>query len=70
MDDFLRQRCKGWSPGSKPEVSATGLDNDEGAGLAEYALLLLLIAIVCVGALTALGTTIAGAFNTAQGMFN
>jgi len=46
------------------------LVDEDGAGLAEYALLLLLIAIVCVGALTTLGTTISGAYNTAVGMFN
>jgi len=51
------------------KLAATLID-DEGAGLAEYALLLLLIAIVCIGALTALGTTISGAYNTAVGMFN
>ena len=45
------------------------LNEDRGAGLAEYALLLLLIAIVCVGALTGLGGTISGAFNQANGMF-
>ena len=46
------------------------LAGDEGAGLAEYALLLLLIAMVCVVALTTLGTTISSAYNTAVGMFN
>ena len=37
---------------------------EEGAGLAEYALLLVLIAIVCVTTLTLLGTTISAAFTT------
>ncbi len=36
---------------------------EEGAGLAEYALLLFLIAVVCVVALTTLGTTISGVYN-------
>jgi pilus assembly protein Flp/PilA len=35
---------------------------EEGAGLAEYALLLLLIALVCIGLLTTLGGTISGVF--------
>lgn len=46
------------------------LTGDDGAGLAEYALLLLLVAIVCVTALTTLGTTISAAYNTAVGIFN
>ncbi len=36
---------------------------EEGAGLAEYALLLFLIAVVCVVALTTLGNTISGVYN-------
>lgn len=55
---------------SAVRTKAASLTGEEGAGLAEYALLLLLIAIVCVAALTALGTTISGAYNTAVGMFN
>lgn len=42
---------------------------ERGAGLAEYALLLLLVALVCIGALTVLGTTVSGVLNTATGMF-
>ncbi|HEX5418318.1 MAG TPA: Flp family type IVb pilin [Chloroflexota bacterium] len=33
-------------------------DPEEGQGLAEYALILLLIAIVCITALTFIGTTV------------
>ena len=40
---------------------------EEGAGLAEYALLLFLIAVVCVGVLTTLGTTISGVFTNITG---
>lgn len=40
---------------------------ERGAGLAEYALLLFLIAVACVAALTTLGTTIAGVFTTING---
>jgi Flp pilus assembly pilin Flp len=42
---------------------------ERGAGLAEYALLLSLIAIVCVVAVTTLGTTIATALGVAAGIF-
>jgi len=46
---------------------ATKTDDQRGAGLAEYALLLVLIAVACVLALTTLGTTISGVFNTITG---
>ena len=47
------------------------LKKEEGAGLAEYALLLFLIAVVCVGVLTTLGTTISGVFvNITKGLGN
>jgi len=49
----------------------TGLKNlirrDEGANLAEYALLLFLVAVACVGMLTTLGTTIGGVFTSITG---
>jgi pilus assembly protein Flp/PilA len=38
---------------------------EEGATLAEYALLLALIALVCVAAITALGTQISTMFSSA-----
>ena len=37
---------------------------EEGQGLAEYGLILALIAVVCIAALTLLGTNISGALNT------
>ncbi len=40
--------------------------DDEGQGLAEYGLILALIAVVCIGALTAMGTGI----NTKLGAIN
>lgn len=43
---------------------------EEGAGLAEYALLLFLIAVACVAALTTLGTTISGVFDNINGKLN
>jgi Flp pilus assembly pilin Flp len=44
-------------------------DSERGAGLAEYAFLLVLIAVACVVVVTLLGTTISGAYSTAIGMF-
>ena len=40
---------------------------EEGATLAEYGLLLALIAVVCLAAITALGTKISTMFNTLAG---
>jgi len=40
------------------------LEREEGAALAEYALLVAFIALVCVGAITLLGTQLPGPFNT------
>ena len=40
------------------------LKNDEGAALVEYGILVGLIAVVCIGAVTLLGTTIDGVFDT------
>jgi len=47
------------------------LRSEEGQGLAEYALILVLVAIVCIGALIYLGTGINGVLNNvAQNMAN
>lgn len=40
---------------------------EEGATLAEYGLLLALIAVVCIAAITALGTKISSMFNALSG---
>ncbi len=40
---------------------------EEGQGLVEYALILVLIAVVVIGALTALGTNISGLFEELAG---
>jgi pilus assembly protein Flp/PilA len=42
--------------------------DDEGASLAEYGLLLALIAVVCIGAITILGTNISSMFSTLAGL--
>ena len=39
-------------------------EREEGQGLVEYALILVLVSIVCIAALTALGTSINGILNT------
>jgi pilus assembly protein Flp/PilA len=41
--------------------------SDDGQGLAEYGLILSLIALVCIVALTTLGTSISGLFNQVAG---
>jgi len=41
--------------------------DEEGASLAEYGLLLALIAVVCIGAITILGTNISKMFSTLAG---
>jgi len=46
------------------------LKREEGAGLAEYALLLVLIAIACIVAVTALGSSIASVFTSISGSLN
>jgi pilus assembly protein Flp/PilA len=40
---------------------------EEGATLAEYGLLLALIAVICIGAIAALGTQIQAMFNALAG---
>lgn len=42
---------------------------DEGAGLAEYAFLLILIAAVVILVIPAFATAVSGAFTTAAGLF-
>ena len=50
-------------------TSTRKASTDRGAGLAEYAILLLLIAMACIGVLTTLGVTINGLFAKAVSMF-
>lgn len=49
------------------KVAAWQARDEEGQGLAEYGLILALIAIVCIGALTLLGGNIADALNNVAG---
>lgn len=43
------------------------LFNNKGAGMAEYALLIALIAVVCIGAIQLLGGNISATFTTVAG---
>jgi pilus assembly protein Flp/PilA len=47
-----------------------GLKREEGQGLVEYALILVLVSIVAIGALKALGTSITGILNTVANTLN
>jgi len=42
---------------------------EEGATMVEYGLMVALIAVVCVGAVTLIGTNLSGMFNTMSGNF-
>ncbi|MDP8908669.1 MAG: Flp family type IVb pilin [Chloroflexota bacterium] len=42
-------------------------EREEGQGLVEYALILVLVSIISILALTTLGTTISGVFDTITG---
>ena len=44
-----------------------GIESEEGQGLAEYGLILALIAVVCVGALTVLGGKVSDVLNNVAG---
>jgi pilus assembly protein Flp/PilA len=41
--------------------------DEEGQGLVEYALIIFLVAVVCVAAVTLLGTTVAAVFTSITG---
>ncbi len=43
------------------------IEREEGQGLAEYGLILALIAVVCIAALTALGLAVAGTLGSITG---
>jgi pilus assembly protein Flp/PilA len=45
------------------------IDREDGQALAEYGLLLALIAVVCIAALTALGLAISGTLGSITGAF-
>jgi pilus assembly protein Flp/PilA len=43
------------------------VDRENGQGLVEYALILSLVSVVCIAALTLMGTNISGVLNTVAG---
>lgn len=57
-------KIKNWALG---KVAKYQLAKEEGQGLAEYGLILALIAIVCIAALTLLGGNISAALNSVAG---
>ena len=57
-------KVKNWA--IRTAVKLQTARDEEGQGLAEYGLILALIAVVCIGALTALG----GGINTTLGSLN
>jgi pilus assembly protein Flp/PilA len=48
-------------------VATQFVRDEEGASLAEYGLLLALIAVVCIGAIAVVGTKISNMFNSISG---
>ena len=57
----MAQACNARDPGeSRCSVSPTAAQR--GASLVEYALLLVLLALACLGAMTAFGQTLAGTY--------
>ena len=59
-------KIKNWTLNKVAAVQARNT-NEEGQGLAEYGLILALIAVVCIIALTALGKGIGGALTSVTG---
>lgn len=50
-------------------TKVAALKTEEGQGLAEYGMILALIAVVCIGVVTTLGTDIQGVFSAMSGAF-
>ena len=57
-------KIKNWAMSKAVKLQSR---DEEGQGLAEYGLILALIAVVCIGALTALGTGISGTLGQITG---
>lgn len=58
-------KIKNWAISKVAKLQT--MQTEEGQGLAEYGLILALVAIACIIALTALGGSIAGALNKVAG---
>ena len=50
-------------------ADSSGFGAEDGQALVEYALILLLVALVTIGALTAIGTSVSGIINNIAGAF-
>ncbi|MGB5755418.1 MAG: hypothetical protein WBM50_00765 [Acidimicrobiales bacterium] len=66
-NDNPTQEPSPW-PNDPAPLPFEGSTHEYGAGLAEYALLLLLIALACIGALTALAPPISNIYNQVSGL--
>jgi pilus assembly protein Flp/PilA len=58
-------KIKNWAISKVAKIQT--MQDEEGQGLAEYGLILALVAIACIIALTALGGSISGALNRVAG---
>ena len=58
-------KIKNWAV--KKLAATQGIEVEEGQGLAEYGLILALVAVVCIGAVTLLGNNISGVLNRLAG---
>jgi Flp pilus assembly pilin Flp len=55
--------------GRRAGVPPNGSDEEDGQALAEYAMILLCVAVACVAVVTFLGTRIVGFYNGFNGSF-
>ena len=58
-------KIKNWAISKVAKLQT--MQDEEGQGLAEYGLILALIAVICIGALRLLGTNISAALNQVAG---
>ena len=58
-------KIKNWATTKVAKLQT--MQDEEGQGLAEYGLILALIAVVCIVALRALGTSLSGVLNQVAG---
>ncbi len=50
-----------------PRISSQFLRSEDGPTATEYAVMLALIIVICLGAITGIGNTVSGIFTTASG---
>ena len=66
----MRKQLARWNMATLRGQFARFATDDEGAALVEYGMLVGLIAVVCIGAVTLLGTGINGVFGVIQVAIN